>query len=222
MRHLAIGDIHGCSRALDALLALVEPRPDDLIVTLGDYVDLGPDSKGVLDRLAELERTHKLVAVLGDHDQMLLDARNDATCDWFPSFGAATLRSYGPESAFMSLVPTEHWEFLERCAHYHETDTHVFVHANADAKLAMEWQTTYMLRWEFLRAETSRPLRSGKTLVCGHTQQKSGDVLNLGHAICVDTFAHGGGWLTCLDVLSGRVWQARESGETRLGSIDDV
>ena len=50
-RTIAIGDIHGCSRALDALIAAVGPTPADEIVTLGDYVDRGPDTPGVLDRL---------------------------------------------------------------------------------------------------------------------------------------------------------------------------
>ena len=54
MRVLAIGDIHGCSGPLDDLLAFVQPTPDDLLVTLGDYVDRGPDSRGVLDRLVRL------------------------------------------------------------------------------------------------------------------------------------------------------------------------
>jgi serine/threonine protein phosphatase 1 len=54
MRLLAIGDIHGCLTALDALLAAVRPRDDDLLVVLGDYVDRGPESRGVLERLLEL------------------------------------------------------------------------------------------------------------------------------------------------------------------------
>lgn len=64
-RILAIGDIHGCARALDALLAAVAPTPDDLIVTLGDYVDRGLDSAGVINRLIRLVETHPLVALRG-------------------------------------------------------------------------------------------------------------------------------------------------------------
>ncbi len=73
-RTIAIGDIHGCSLALEALLDAIQPRPDDVIVTLGDYVNRGPDSRGVLDRLIELERRCKLVPILGNHDEMLLAA----------------------------------------------------------------------------------------------------------------------------------------------------
>ena len=61
----------------------------------------------------------------------------------------------------------------------------------------------------------SVPHCSGKVVVCGHTQQRSGLPLNLGHAVCIDTWAYGQGWLTCLDVLSGRIWQANQAGRVR-------
>jgi len=54
-RHLAIGDIHGCINALTTLLGLVGLRNDDTIITLGDYVDRGPDSRAVLDLIIENE-----------------------------------------------------------------------------------------------------------------------------------------------------------------------
>ena len=64
-RVLAIGDVHGCSRALDVLLALVAPTRDDLVVTLGDYVDRGVDSAGVIERLIRLSSNCRLVALAG-------------------------------------------------------------------------------------------------------------------------------------------------------------
>ncbi len=64
-RVLAIGDIHGCSAAFDALLAVVRPSPVDLVITLGDYVHRGPDTPGVLDRLIALHRTHGLSRCAG-------------------------------------------------------------------------------------------------------------------------------------------------------------
>ena len=76
-RTLAIGDIHGCSRALDALLSAVSPATDELIITLGDYVDRGLDSAGVIDRLIQLDRTHRLIALRGNHEEMMMDAQRD-------------------------------------------------------------------------------------------------------------------------------------------------
>lgn len=68
-RMIAIGDIHGCSMALDALLQAVGPRQDDTIVCLGDYVDRGLDSKGVIDRLVALTDRCRVVPILGNHDE---------------------------------------------------------------------------------------------------------------------------------------------------------
>ena len=76
-----------------------------------------------------------------------------------------------------------------------------------------------MLRWESFGLPA--PHESGRVMVCGHTSQKSGRSRNVGHAICIDTYAHGGGWLTCLDTGSGRVWQANERGAQRTSWISE-
>src|SRR5438128_342790 len=76
-RTIAVGDVHGCKAALDALLAAIEPEPADTLVTLGDYVDRGPDSRGVLDRLIGLAGRCRLVPLMGNHEEALLDALRD-------------------------------------------------------------------------------------------------------------------------------------------------
>ena len=68
MQILAIGDIHGCSRAFEELIAAVDLQPEDRLVTLGDYIDHGPDSKGVINRLIALHDTGQLVALRGNHE----------------------------------------------------------------------------------------------------------------------------------------------------------
>lgn len=218
MRLLAMGDIHGHARALDALLAVVRLGPNDLLVTLGDYVDRGPDSRGVLERLIALESKGRLVAIRGNHDFMMVEARKGILeeSEWRQFGGDATLASYAPEQGAGELqhVPGEHWEFLEeRCIDWYEAKTHFFVHANVNPDLPLEEQSCFMLHWEKLGQ--GRPHRSGKVMVCGHTPQKSGRPLNLGHAICLDTWIYGPGWLTCMDVESGEYWQANASGDTR-------
>lgn len=218
-RVLAIGDIHGCRAALDSLLAAVAPGRDDLLVTLGDYVGRGPRSREVLERLIPLYAEDRLVPILGNHDQMMLEARHDPTklAEWRKGFGGATLASYG---GGLETVPSSHWKFLEHaCRDWFEIDTHFFVHANAYADLPLADQPVYMLRWETF--VDPPPHCSGKIMVCGHTSQKDGRPVNLGHAICIDTWAHGGGWLTCLEARSGRVWQANERGQVRQAWIED-
>jgi serine/threonine protein phosphatase 1 len=217
-RTIAIGDIHGCSLALGVLIDAIKPRPEDVIATLGDYIDRGPDSKGVLDRLIDLKDHCRLVPILGNHDQMLLDVRSGKyPIYWLLDIGGTTtLDSYGP-GRDLSLIPAEHYEFLEGCLDFHETDTHIFVHANYFPDIPMAEQPVGMLRWESLRDMTPGPHDSGKTAIVGHTSQKDGEVLDLGHLICIDTFCHGGGWLTALEVNTGEVWQANPWGEVRRG-----
>jgi len=214
-RTIAVGDIHGCSAALDALLDAIKPRPEDTIVTLGDYINRGPDTRGVLDRLIDLDRCCRLVPILGNHDQKLLEARSGLhPTTWLGMGGIATLDSYGP-GRDLSLIPDEHFEFLEGCLDYHETDTHIFAHANYFPDIPMAEQPVCMLRWESLGDVTPAPHDSGKTVIVGHTSQKSGEILDLGHLKCIDTFCHGGGWLTALDVGTGEVWQADREGRMR-------
>jgi serine/threonine protein phosphatase 1 len=217
-RTIAIGDIHGCSEALDALLAAIRPRSGDVIITLGDYINRGPDSRGVLDRLIALGRRCRLVPILGNHDQMLLDVRSGKhPIYWLLDMGGTTtLDSYGP-GRDLDLIPGEHYGFLGGCLDSYETDTHIFVHANYFPDIPMAEQHAGMLRWESLRDLTPGPHESGKTVIVGHTSQKIGEILDLGHLVCIDTYCYGGGWLTALEVDTGAAWQADREGRMRRG-----
>jgi serine/threonine protein phosphatase 1 len=224
-RVLAIGDIHGCSRALDRLLTVVAPQPEDLVVTLGDYVDRGPDSSGVIARMLKLKGRCRHIALRGNHEVMMLAARagGDKEREWLRCGGRVALRSYSVlgDAGKLVDVPDEHWHFLEQdCVDWYETETHFFVHANAYPDLAVHEQPEYMLFWEPFH----RPARheSGKVMVCGHTPQKSGWPRNLGHAVCLDTWVYGRGWLSCLDVTTGRLWQANQAGQQRTGWVDGL
>jgi serine/threonine protein phosphatase 1 len=215
-RTIAIGDIHGCSAALEALIDAIEPSPDDTLVTLGDYINRGPDSRGVLDLLIGLSGRCALVPLLGNHDQVLLEVRMGLhPLSWFLGMrGAATLESYG-RSRGIDLIPDEHFEFLQGCLDYHETGRHIFIHANYFPDLPMDEQPALMLRWESLRETMPDPHCSGKTVIAGHTSQKNGEILDRGYLKCIDTYCYGGGWLTALDVDTGKTWQADRDGDLR-------
>ena len=223
MRYLAIGDIHGCSRAFEHLLAAVQPQPEDVIVTLGDYLNKGPDSKGVIEKLIQLSRTHQLIPLKGNHELQLLQAR-EHNCDYsveLKYLGIETLISYSlpDQEPTLGNVPDSHWEFLSHtCLDSWETEHHIFVHANLNPKLPLNQQPDYHLFWEkFIQPS---PHYSGKTMICGHTSQKNGNPLNLDHAVCIDTWACGGGWLTCLDVYGGQIWQTNQQGQIRRSQIE--
>ena len=225
-RHLAIGDIHGCIRALTSLVDFVGLRPDDTIVTLGDYVDRGPDSRAVVDFVINLGKTHHLVPLRGNHEIMMLDSREKKSWlhAWMQYGGDATLLSYSSSAdvaGSFADVPESHMDFLEnQLVAYYECETHFFVHANADANKPLEDQTDPTLYWR--KYGNPQAHCSGKIMVCGHTAQQSGKPCSNEHSICIDTWAHGGGWLSCLDVESGTIWQANESGDRRTLSIAEV
>ena len=219
MRTLAIGDIHGCLTSLEAVVEQAGVSPGDTVVTLGDYVDRGPDSKGVIDFLIGLRERTKVVTLMGNHEILMMNARSsrrDLERWRGPGVGGdATLRSYGGED--FRAIPREHWEFIEGALPFYEEQSHFFVHANAASDVELKDQDPFMLFWEKFRRVP--PHRNGKVMVCGHTAQKSGVPANLGHAVCIDTCAYAGQWLTALDVSSGEYWQCNEAGECRSSDI---
>jgi serine/threonine protein phosphatase 1 len=218
VRTLAIGDIHGCDVALDTLLAKLSVTGDDTVVVLGDVVDRGPGSRQVIERLLALRSQCRLILILGNHEEMMLDAldHGEGAEDWLRFGGMATVQSYGglPQS-----IPKEHLEFLESGQSYWETETELFVHANLKADLPLEQQLPEWLRWTHLSG-AEQPHTSGKRVICGHTPQRSGEPLVLPGWTCIDTFACGGGWLTGLDVATNEYTQANQSGEDRRGKLN--
>ncbi len=221
-RTIAIGDIHGCSAALRGLLEAINPGPEDTLVTLGDYIDRGPDSKGVLDLLTAVGERCRLVPLLGNHEELLLASLSDRKSleVWLRCGGVETVRSYGwvqggPRCNLGERIPEGHWRFLQACRAFHETDTHLFLHAGYLPNLGMEAQPGETLRWRATDPATALPHCSGKRAVVGHTPQRSGEVLDLGFLVCIDTNCCRGGWLTALDIDRGQIWQADRNGQLR-------
>lgn len=215
-RLIAIGDIHGCAGALDAILAAIDIQAGDTLVTLGDYVDRGPDSKGVVDRLIALKTQCQLVSLFGNHEEMMLDVVRDGQPPhrWLQYGGVETLDSYR-FAGDMDVISAEHRDFFASLVDYYETDEHFFVHANYDPDLPLAEQPQQLLRWLKLTDYTPPPHRSGKRAVMGHTHDRAGEIFDIGHLVCLDTYCYGGGWLTALDLHSGKLWQANMAGELR-------
>jgi serine/threonine protein phosphatase 1 len=224
MRTLVIGDIHGCSTAMDLLLRELAPQSDDTLITLGDYVDRGPDSRGVIDRLLSLQQRTRLVPILGNHEILMLDASHGLVDmdSWLAVGGRQTMASYvGAAPPDFKAVPDTHWDFIEnQCQRFFETDSHIFAHAGVNAMLPLADQSDDWLFWR--RFDDAHAHFSGKTLICGHTAQKAGLPLIKPGAICIDTWAYGEGWLTAMDISTQSFLQANQRGELRRLSIEDV
>ena len=212
-RTLAIGDIHGCDAALETLLSHLELAADDSVVVLGDVVDRGPNTKRCIDLLFEARKSCRLVFLTGNHEQMMLNAICGGTLEalWLQCGGLEALNSYG---GGYGMIPKAHMEFLESGCDYCETSKDIFVHANLQPGVSLEKQPIEWLRWTHLTGK-EQPYSPGRRVVCGHTSQKSGRPLVFPGWACLDTFAWGGEWLTCLDVATDLVFQAKQSGEYR-------
>ena len=213
-RGFVIGDIHGCSKALEVLLENMQLTGDDYVVSLGDAIDRGPDSSGVLDLLLDVRDEFELIFILGNHEEMMLDALSGRSReDWLRHGGDATLESYG---GFLRNVPDDHYELLDRARRYWEGPKEICVHANLEPGVELNRQRSRWLRWSKLTGQEF-PHPSGKRIICGHSGVSYGAPLVANGWICLDTLAYSGGVLTALNLQTDEIIQSRESGEFRGG-----
>jgi serine/threonine protein phosphatase 1 len=215
-RIFAVGDIHGCAIALETMITALNLRPEDSLIVLGDVIDRGPDSRAVLQQLLSLRNSCRLTTILGNHEQMLLDVIDGKMPrqDWLGFGGAETLDSYGHQAS-LTAVTEEHLTFIRSWGDYHVQDNHFYAHGNYREFLPLAEQPWQLLRWQSLHEHTPRPHQSGQIAVLGHTANRQGHILDLGHLICIDTYCYGGGWLTALEAATGHLWQTNDQGEMR-------
>ncbi len=220
-RTIAIGDIHGCAVALNRLLQEISPEKSDTLIGIGDYVDRGSDSNGVIETLIGLMSQCQLVPLIGNHELMMFQGlRDKQDFDfWIAHGGSQTLASYGGKT---ENIPQHHMTFLSHCLKFHETDTHIFLHANYVPEVPLKQQPDRIVFWEHIDQRIPQAHRSGKTVIVGHTPQADGEMRNFGHLQMIDTFCYGDGWLTALDVESGQIWQANNIGEFRESELPEV
>ncbi len=220
MRLYAIGDIHGRADLLDDLARQIEndvkSAPKNIMaVFLGDYIDRGPQSAAVLDRLCRGAFPTPFVALRGNHEQTMLDAfDNDSVFEPWRQFGGLeTLVSYrvdvsqlmrgqGHEAARLQMAektPAAHREFLNSMPLTHELGDYFFCHAGVRPGVPLARQSAADLLWirdEFLAS----PAFHGKVVVHGHTPVSAPDIRP--NRINIDTGAYATGVLSCL-VLEG-------------------
>jgi serine/threonine protein phosphatase 1 len=203
-RLLAVGDIHGCLGQLQTLLTQVEPTDADQVVFLGDYVDRGPDSAGVIDYLIEFGSTYPATIFLrGNHEQMFADyiAGKDSAA-FLLNGGLKTLGSYHDNGLWP--IPQSHRDFLASLANYYQTKDFIFVHAGLRPGLPLADQDEMDLLWirqEFISSDYDW----GKTVVSGHTPQEKPHSTRT--RLGLDTGCVYGRQLTCCEVRTRQFWQ---------------
>jgi serine/threonine protein phosphatase 1 len=221
----AVGDIHGESEMLRELLARLPLADGDRVVFVGDYVDRGPDSRGVVDALLEFSRTRACSFLLGNHESMFLDFLGRRGPAYFGgdaflmNGGDRTLASYGyfdgespdPESF---RLPPEHEAFFRGLRLWHLEGDYLFVHAGIGRDLLVEDDVRYALRrtrvedllWD--RSSMDLPHKLGVTVVYGHTPDPGFGVRwNSPFSIGIDTGAVYGGRLTAIRLPDETLFQ---------------
>lgn len=228
-RYYAVGDIHGRLDLYDAMIAAIEgeiaaaPQLEHRVILLGDLVDRGPDSAGVVTRTREWQAARNVRVLAGNHEEMFLAAfdKPEALRHFLKHGGRETLLSYGLSTRQLAMLPLEEiFERLPRLVSQATRDyiagfelmiragDYVFVHAGIDPARALDEQKRTDLLWireRFLSHEG--PLE--KVVVHGHTIFDH--VMDCGNRIGIDTGAFRSGVLTAL-VLEGdqrRILQAR-------------
>lgn len=222
----AIGDIHGRLDKLEELLAALPLRPDDRLVFLGDYVDRGPDSRGVIERLLRVAAERPSVFLMGNHESMFLDFLGWKGSQYFgadvfiANGGAETLLSYDyfdqpePRPRHFRLPPEHEAFFRSLRMHHHEGDF-LFVHAGLGRSLVRSDHLDQALRgvrseellWD--RSTMDLPHRLGVTIVYGHTPRADFGVRwNQPYSIGIDTGAVYGGPLTAIRLPDETIFQA--------------
>jgi serine/threonine protein phosphatase 1 len=215
-RLYVIGDIHGRLDLLDRAIAAIEQDveelgSDALTVTLGDYIDRGPKSRGVLDRLLTNPFPTPHVALKGNHEVLLESFLVDPAVGqhWRRLGGLETLHSYGVSVSGLMVgknydeaanqlragMPAEHLKFLQSLKTSHSHGKYFLCHAGVRPGVPLERQSDEDLLWirdEFL----SSKMNFGKIVVHGHTPAEATEVLP--NRINIDTGAFATGQLTCV------------------------
>ena len=217
MRVYAIGDVHGRVDLLDQVLLRIDahetahPGPRPVEVFLGDYIDRGPASREVLDRLSARTRTRETVCLKGNHETFTEAFIKDPTIlnDWRRYGGIETLLSYGlvPSvnmgpaeqiklaATFSEVLPLSHRIFLGSLRPSFTCGDYFFVHAGVRPGIPLAKQREEDLLWirdDFLLYEDD----FGKVVVHGHTPVREPDIRP--NRINIDTGAYATGQLTCL------------------------
>jgi len=205
-RVFIVGDIHGCLNMLRRLLDKIDWRPEeDGLILIGDYIDRGEDSKGVIDFILDISNRYPFVeCLMGNHESILLDFLNGRDFStFFLNGGAKTLNSYRSYQEVRTdfLIPDHHLAFFKSLRPWIELEDYYVVHAGFRPGVALGSQSMEDLLWirdSFILSDCD----FGKKVIFGHTPFSQPLVME--NKIGLDTGAVYGNKLTCLELPSLR------------------
>jgi len=212
-RAFAIGDIHGCAKTLYKLLTeVLAVRPEDKIICIGDYVDRGFDSKGVVDQILELrENGYDVVTLRGNHEQIMIDSQHSLEdyMLWLRNGGEETLGSFGAES--YTQLALHYREFFERTLYYYEWEQYICVHAGLNFAEKDPMSDTHAMLWS-RETWVDRKWLGSRIIIHGHTPlpkdvilKQTGQNINIDGG-CVYRHRDGQGYLMAFELNTQKFW----------------
>ncbi len=171
-RQLFIGDIHACSNTFTALLAKLDFSKNDTLYLVGDYINRGPDSKGVIDKIIQLKKGgYNLIALRGNHEQMLLSNYEAETAKgWYSMGDEELLKSFEIES--LKELPEKYIRFCEELSFYHEENELIIVHAGLNFEYENPFENKNDLLWiRDWYSSIDYDWLGQKFIIHGHTMQ---------------------------------------------------
>ena len=221
-RLIAIGDIHGCYNELVALINQIDPTQDDTLIFLGDYIDRGPNSAGVISLLMGYQKKYShWKFLLGNHEDLMLDAIGEQKLYgdyylWWNQGGKETCKSYQPLISDYELIlvkddiiSREHKDWIKVLDMYYETDEYFFVHAGVKPGIEPSKTSREDMLWirdEFIDSNYDW----GKKIIFGHTpnQRTIGVPIVMGNKIGIDgaICAPGNENLIAVDLTNNRFY----------------
>ena len=209
----AIGDVHGCAEELRALIQKLPLRRESIVVFLGDYIDRGPDSRGVVDTILELRQYCNVVCLLGNHELMLREFLDGSDPRRVARFiyngGSATLASYADHDGVF-VMPEEHREFYEGLLYHYVLGDFCFVHAGLPTSLEEIDLERHGEEMVWMRHRPGMPEPNyEKIIVHGHSAIESIDIQP--RRINLDTACVYGRRLTALEMNSYDMYTVERS-----------
>jgi len=212
-RIFAIGDLHGCSRTFRKLIwEKINLQKEDELYCLGDYVDRGPDSKGVIDFILELkEKGYRVHTLRGNHEQLMMESgkNRERYLDWVANGGRSTLQSFGITS--YDELDSKYKTFFFETQFYFEVGNYILVHAGLNFKSKDLFEDTHAMMWSRDFMIDGNKL-GDRIIVHGHTPtslpliktQAKGNVIDIDGG-CVYPDYYGMGNLVALNLSSGEI-----------------
>ncbi len=213
-----IGDVHGCSKTLSDLLMRLRLDKDDQIIFIGDYIDRGPDSRGVIDQILDLRaKGFQVTTLLGNHEYMFIETLDpEADVEFWEDRcgGLQTLASFGVAS-YRDLDPV-YRSFFQGLEFHVKIEGHIFVHAGLDFSTPDIFENRYAMLWARQTVVDTKKL-GRKRIIHGHTPQprnitelqrqriRTNRILNIDNG-CVYPHVEGLGYLTAYELTENMLY----------------